>query len=280
VLDPPPDVVAEPELTLADWLPRVPELVTACCEEWGLRLGDPYPQGAAGYAVRVELPDGTPAVLKLSNPHRESEREADALERWGGDGAVLLLARDDERQALLLERCDPGTVLAERPAHEALDVLIGLLPRLWKSGDGFRPLADESALWIEQIERDVADETLKDVALGYLRELAPTQGEQVLVHQDLHGENVLAAQREPWLTIDPKPLAAEREFAAAPIIRSFELGHSKRDALNRLDRLSSELGLDRERVRGWTIAQTIAWSGGSDYIDEHMQTVRWLLEDA
>lgn len=266
-------------LTLAAWLPRVPELVTQCCKEWGLQLGEPYPQGAAGYAVRAELPDGTPAVLKLSNPHRESAQEADALERWNGDGAVRLLARDDERQALLLERCEPGTFLSERPAGEALEVLIGLLPRLSKGGDGFRTLAGEAELWVGEIEREARDERLKDVALGYLRELVPTQGELVLVHQDLHGENVLAAQREPWLVIDPKPLAAERELAAAPIVRSFELGHTRRDVLHRLDRLSSELGLDRERVRGWTVAQTVAWSGGSDYIDEHMQTVRWLLDD-
>jgi streptomycin 6-kinase len=79
--------------------------------------------------------------------------------------------------------------------------------------------------------------------------------------------------------IDPKPLAGEREFSVAPIVRSFELGHSKRDALCRLDRLCSELDLDRERAKGWTIAQTIAWSGGSDYVDVHMETVQWLLEE-
>ena len=72
---------------------------------------------------------------------------------------------------------------------------------------------------------------------AYIRELAPTQGEQVLVNQDLHGENVLAAEREPWLVIDPKPLAGEREFSVASIVRSSELGHSKRDVLYRLDRL-------------------------------------------
>jgi len=97
-----------------------------------------------------------------------------------------------------------------------------------------------------------------------------------LIHSDLHYENVLAADREPWLVIDPKPLAAEREFAVAPIVRSFELGHSKREALYRLDRLCDELVLDRERARGWTIVQTIAWSGGSDYIEEHMETVEWI----
>ncbi len=78
--------------------------------------------------------------------------------------------------------------------------------------------------------------------------------------------------------IDPKPLAGEREFAVAPIVRSSELGHSKRDVLYRFDRLTSELGLDRERARGWTIAQTVAWASDSDYSTTHLETVRWLLE--
>jgi streptomycin 6-kinase len=249
-----------------------------CVAKWQLELGEPYVPGAAGYAVRATLPDGTPAVLKISNPHREAEQEADALERWDGDGAIRLLARDDEHHALLLERCEPGTFLSESP--DALAVLIGLLPRLWKNADGFRTLADEAAWWAEYLPRECTDRSLLEPALHFIRELAPTQGEQVLVHQDLHGENVLAAQREPWLVIDPKPLAAEREFAAASIVRSFELGHSKRDVLHRLDRLSSELGFDRERALGWTVAQTVAWSGGSDYVDKHIETVRWLLEAA
>jgi len=102
----------------------------------------------------------------------------------------------------------------------------------------------------------------------------------VLVHQDLHGENVLAAQRERWLAIDPKPLSAEREFSVAPIVRSTELGEGKREALRRFDRLTADLGLDRERALGWTIVQTVAWSGGSDYIEEHMEIAHWLLEAA
>src|SRR5439155_13150895 len=116
----------------------------------------------------------------------------------------------------------------------------------------------------------------RDTAMELARELAPTQGELVLVHQDLHGENVLAAEREPWLVIDPKPLAAEREFAVAPIVRSGELGHTKRDALYRLDRLCAELGLDRERARGWTIVQTMAWLGG-EHAPERSEVVEWLL---
>jgi streptomycin 6-kinase len=247
--------------------------------EWGLKLGEPYTPGAEGHTLRVELRDGTPAVLKIAVPHRENEHEADALELWDGEGAVRLLGRDDERHAILIERCEPGTYLSSLPLDGALDVLIGLLPRLWKrAGNPFHTLQDEAEWWIEYLPREsVLDKHVLDAAVAWLRELAPTQGEQVLLHQDLHGENVLAARREPWLVIDPKPLLGEREFAVAPIVRSFEFGHSRHDALRRLDRLTSELGLDRERARGWTIGQTVAWATGSKYRETHLGTVKWLL---
>jgi streptomycin 6-kinase len=261
---------------IAKWRTSVAELVTDCCEHWDLRAGEAYVPGVCGHVVRVECADGTPAALKIFWPHHETEQEADALERWDGNGAVRLLARDDGRSAMLLERCEPGLFLST--AEDPIGVLIELLPRLWKSGDGFFSLEAETEIWAESM-RETRDYKFRDVALRYIRELASTQGEQVLVNQDLHGENVLAAEREPWLAIDPKPLAGEREFSAAAIVRSSELGHSKRDVLYRLDRLCSELGLDRERAKGWTIAQTVAWSGGSQYIEEHMQIVQWLLDD-
>jgi streptomycin 6-kinase len=250
-------------------------LAAAVARDWGLKLGDPYPPGAAGYVVQAELEDGTPAVLKLQHSHREDEQEADALDRWDGDGAIRLLARDDERHALLLERCEPGTPLS-RGADDPLGVVIELLPRLWKDATGFRTLAEEAAWWLEEGDiSQMAPGRLRDAAVALARELAPTQGELVLVHQDLHGDNVLAAQREPWLVIDPKPLAAEREFAVAPIVRSGELGHSKRDVLHRLDRLCAELGLDKERARGWTIVQTTAWLGGEN-IERRREVIEWL----
>jgi streptomycin 6-kinase len=244
-------------------------------ERWQLKVGDEYPPGAAGRAYRVECADGTPAVLKLIHPHREALQEADALERWDGDGAIRLLARDDEHNAVLLERCEPGTPLSELETEAAMDVLVGLLPRLWKDPSGFVRIDDEAGYFADDIDTCV-DARLRDVAHAYLRELLPTQGERVLVSQDLHGDNVLAAEREPWLAIDPKPLAAEREFSAAPIVRSPELGHSRRQALYRLDRLA-ELGLDRDRMIGWTVMHSVAWSGGADYVREHMETVAWLL---
>jgi streptomycin 6-kinase len=121
---------------------------------------------------------------------------------------------------------------------------------------------------------------LVDAAAEFIAELADDQGEQVLLHQDLHGENVLAAEREPWLVIDPKPLVGEREFSLAPIIRSAELGHSQADVFHRLDRLSAELDLDRRRACRWAIAQTVAWSFDGSDARGHFEMARWLLAAA
>jgi streptomycin 6-kinase len=148
---------------------------------------------------------------------------------------------------------------------------------LWKPARApFRPLAEEASWWLRSLERKPRDPVV-DAAVAALRELPAAQGEQVLVHQDLHGENVLAAQREPWLVIDPKPLVGEREFALAPIIRSSELGGRRDDVLHRLDFLTSRLRLDRERARLWAIAQTVAWADGPRR-EAHLRTARWLLE--
>ncbi len=158
---------------------------------------------------------------------------------------MRLLAHDESRHALLLERCRPATYLSELDPSAALEILTGLLPRLWKpAGPPFRSLAEEAGWWAGQIRDEWEEagrpfeEELVVAAVTALEELAPTQGEQVLVHQDLHADNVLAAEREPWLVIDPKPLSGEREFGLAPIIRSPELGHSRGAVLDRLDRLS------------------------------------------
>ncbi len=267
------------------WLDALPRLVAECAERWELRLGEPFQDAFVSLPLHAALPNGTSVVLKIQFPGRESEHEAEALAHWDGDGAIRLLAHDAERHAMLLERCVPGIPLSRLTMEEALDVFVDLLPRLWKpAGAPFRPLAEEAAWWAEGLAAtwDRAgrpfERVLLDAALHALRTLPSTQGEPVLLHQDLHADNVLRAEREPWLAIDPKPLVGEREFGVAPIVRSSELGHGRREVERRLDRLTDELGLDRERARLWTLAQTVAWSLGDGALPRHVETARWLLE--
>ncbi len=269
--------------TGAAWLAELPRTVDHLVERWDLEVGDPFPGSSVGWVAPARR-IGEPVVLKVQWPHPECEHEAAALSTWDGDGAVELLAHDPEHHALLLERCVPGTHLAHSD-DDAIEVMASLLLRLWKPTRGpFRTLEEEAEGWATTLEEtwDTAGRPCERRLLGaartLLRELAPTQGEPVLVHQDLHGDNVLASQRSPWLAIDPTPLIGEREFSCAPVIRSFEFGHSARHVRDRLDRLTERLDLDRERVRGWAVAQTIAWSFSSAYAEQHFSTARWLLD--
>jgi streptomycin 6-kinase len=257
-------------------------------EVWSLRLSRPYDNSYVSLVLPATRADGTGAVLKVQFPDRESAHEAAALACWDGEGAVRLLEHDADRSALLIERCEPGTHLRELEPDNALGVMIGLLPRRWKPVPAsIGLLADEAAHWLEELpptyERagEPFKRTLLDAALDALKSLSVSQGEQVLIHQDLHGDNILRAEREPWLAIDPKPLAGEREFGLAPIIRSYEFGHGREQVIGRLDRLCRELNLDRERAQGWALGQTLAWAfAGDEALPRHVKTARWLHEAA
>jgi streptomycin 6-kinase len=270
------------------WLAIVPRLVEESAQRWGLRLGEPFEDVHESMTFPAERPDGSPVVLKVQYPNRENAHEAAALRHWDQDGAVRLLDEDRDRHALLLERCFPGSPLSEATADQALDAFVDLLPRLWKpAGPPFRTLTNEAAHLSIELVGDwdrtgrLFERRLVDVALEAFATLPGSQGEQVLLHEDLHADNVLRAQRQPWLVIDPKPVVGEREFGIAPIVRSSELGHSRREVLRRFDRLTTHLGLDRERARLWTIAHTVAWGFEDDgVIDTHIDVARWLLEGA
>jgi streptomycin 6-kinase len=281
----------------ADWLDRLPALARECAEQWSLRLGEAFEGSHVSLVAPAELPDGTRGVLKINFPEPESEHEVDALEHWKGDGAVRLLAHDPDRRALIIERCQPGTPLWQvDDADEAMRIAANVLRRIWRPPPAdhvFRPLATEAARWEvelaeawEQLGRPFDADILEE-AVAACRELGRDQGEPVVLHQDFHGGNILRAQREPWLAIDPKPLVGEREFNAASLLRD------RRDLLvrpgaarivrRRLDLLASELGLDRERMRRWGIAHALAWgvSGTVQKVEADMVAcARLLVESA
>jgi len=269
-----------------EWLHHMPDRVKACADRWSLRLDRPYDQSGVSVVLPATMSDGTAAVLKMQFPHRECEHEAEALRRWGGRGAVRLFESDPAQYALLMERCEPGSHLSAVEPEAALEVLTDLLPRLWvDAGEPFVSLRDEAAGWASQLpllweraSRPFEMELLDD-ALEALEALQGSQGRQVLIHQDLHGDNVLRAAREPWLAIDPKPLVGEREFSVSPIVRAYELGHSRKCVVDRLNRLTSVLGLDRERARLWSLTQTLAWAfEGDRALTGHIETARWLWQ--
>ena len=225
----------------AAWLERLPRLAAECAEQWSLELE--LPSAASNASLVVPAGD---VVLKLNPPDDESEHEPDALRAWSGEGAVRLLAHDPERRALLIERCYPGTQLWKLGDDEAGDVVAGLLPRLWKPPlPQYRRLADVAARWVDEIpdtwERygRPFEQRLLDETLSALRELGPTQGTLVTANEDLHAGNVLRAAREPWLVIDPKPIAAERDFTLVSMVRDRARGRSCRRSACRAARTTA-----------------------------------------
>ena len=269
------------------WLEMLPHAIRGLQDRWSLSLGTPFESrdGSCAWVAPAVRRDGTRAILKLGMPHMEATHELQGLRFWDGNATVRLLESDADLNAMLLEPCEPGTALRELPELEQDVVVAGLLRRLWRKPAAphpFRPLSAMTTHWADETRAAVArwpgDAGLIREGLRLLAELPRSSSDDVLLTTDLHAGNVLRAQREPWLAIDPKPLVGEREFGVAPIVRSFELGHSREEVRGRLDRLSSDLGLDRQRARLWSMAQTVAWSIGSEYLPRHIETAQWLLE--
>ena len=243
----------------AEWLAHLPRLVEECVAHWALDVGEAFLDSNVSYVA----PAGD-VVLKISFPHWESEHEPAALAHWNGDGAVRLLAHDPTRHAMLIERCRPGTSLLAVPEREAFELAVPVVAKLNQRpappDSPITAFADTAVRWAEELPRRWEEarrpfeRALLDAAVDALVDLPGTQRELVVCSQDLHRGNVLAAEREGWLSIDPKPVLAEREFSAVALVRD-----APGDLVWRLDFLSGALGLDRERLRRWTIAHTVSW---------------------
>jgi streptomycin 6-kinase len=263
------------------WLERLPRLAAECAERWSLRLGKPFAQGNVSLTLPATRADGTAAVLKLNFPEPESAHEADGLAHWGGEGAVRLLDVDRERNALLVERALPGDSLWEvEDDEEATRIAADVLRRLWRrrppAGHPFRVLADEAEGWMEQARLDWEglgrpfEPALVDAGAAAARDLSATQPDLVVCHQDFQGSNVLRAEREPWLAIDPKPIVGEPAFDVASLLRDRRWDIRADVIRRRLDVLAAELQLDRDRMRGWGIVHALYWGVGAREVEADM----------
>ena len=185
----------------ATWHDRLPATVESLSKQWSLILGTVYGSASCAWVASVTCADDSPAVLKLGLPHMEGRDEAAGLRFWNGDPTARLLRSDDELGAMLLERCDPGTSLRERPESEQNQVIASLLHRLWRTPNAshpFRPLSAQMEYWIAETvdhTEEWPDAELVRDGLRLFAELPRTAAEEVLLATDLHAGNVLRAQR-------------------------------------------------------------------------------------
>ena len=272
----------------SEWLAALPTLVDECVVRWGLRLGEPF-EGHVAFVAPGLTASGEEIVLKINFPSPESESEAAALRHWGGHGAVSLLDADDERRALLLERCVPGTSLWTQGEDDATRALVHLFPRLWERPappGAFVALRDAVEVWRQRLSAAYAhanepfEAELLDEALSFMAAAEGPRPDDVVLHQDLHGGNVLRRSEE-WVVIDPKPLVGERAFDLASYVRDRRPRLAEDPAAAavvraRIDVLSRELDLDRARVRGWALAHALAWGfdASGDFYPNHLVAAR------
>jgi streptomycin 6-kinase len=254
------------------WLKGLPQEIEDIAGRWSLTLGEPFePGGVTAWVAPARSPEFGDIVLKVGWWHMEGESEAAGLREWRGEGAIRVFA--DERRsrmttALLLERCVPGTTLAAAPEVEQDVVIAGLLRRLWRRPvnlAAFGTLRSMCEYWADAFERKVADgrgEVEADLAeqgAGLFRSLPATAGDELLLCTDLHAGNVLAAQREPWLVIDPKPFVGDPTYDALQHLFNCN-DRLAADPQGLARRFAGLLGLDADRLLLWVFARCVVES--------------------
>lgn len=255
------------------WLRGLPAHIDALRREWSLDdIETMDVEGHTSWIGACTTEDGSGAVLKVIIPHEESRREADALRAYAGEGAVRVLRTTEDGFSLLIERCFPGTSLWALGIDEGNTVIAALLRRLWRPVPEdalFRRLTDVVADWCERMPTEAPAEgydprIARDAsALG--RELLSDETQDALLHGDLHPGNVLAATREPWLVIDPKPVVGEPAFDLAQLlINRCWKAPSAEEIRRQTRRLAGETGLDPERIAAWAVVKAVGWKCGPE----------------
>jgi streptomycin 6-kinase len=210
--------------------------------------------------------DGEEAVLKLTfTGDEESRHEAETLQHWRGTGAVRLLRAGPGRRALLLERLHRRD-LTTIDDVAACEVVAKLYLRLHRDAmPQLVPVTSYVDRWLAalaELDRDAPiPRRYVEQALHLGRGLvSEAVGREVIIHGDLHYQNVLAADRATWLAIDPKPMSGDSHYEPAPMLwnRWDEVVTDVRAGVRRrFHALVDAAGLDEDRARSWVIVRMV-----------------------
>lgn len=259
------------------WAERLPTIVDRLSEQWRFEIGEPFDNCHVSLAMPVTLTDRSAAVCKI--PMNDTEflfaagaarhGEPAALRWWNGTASVQLLAFDEPTGAMLLERCVPGTSLADGVAPETADeIAADLLRRLHRPPPpdaSFLRLPDMAAIMAARsLERYEAtgqpfERTLLDEALEMLHAARVAPENDVLLHGDTHHANILAAERQPWLAIDPLPMVGDPAYDAVQFLlfRKGDLADPETQWLPAVRHFCDVADLSAHRVLGWVFARLI-----------------------
>ena len=280
ISDLPPRLVATSREMLGDqagyaWLTGIATVIDQCEKQWHCTFAPPFSNLSINYVAPGTRDDGSDVVIKVCIPSPEYLTEVACLDHYNGDGALRLLARDDAKYTLLLERLIPGQSLAHHhDPQEALHIAASLMKRLWRCPQfpelfpsvdiWIRHMAERSPLVLAQNHSFPSTWILR--ALDYYAVLSRNHAEDVLLHGDLHMDNILSGSREPWLAIDPKGVIGPSIWETGPIILN-ALPKQKDASANRtvitavVNQLASELNMPVDLIAAWGMVRAVlsAW---------------------
>ena len=233
---------------------------------WRLIAEAPPERTATGIVQMVRRGDER-LVLKIVT-HQDEASQPEALAHFAGRGAVRLVGRDPP--AMLLERAWPGTPLSSLVTggrdEEATAIVAEVIERLHcgPAPAGFRTVED-LGLGFDRVRNQAlaagAAAALLDRAQRLYDELCASQGQRVLLHGDLHHDNILEDDQRGWLAIDPKGVVGEGAYETGAMLRNpgpdAALYADPRIIRRRCDQLAERLGYDPQRIIGWCFAQSV-----------------------
>lgn len=256
------------------WVEELPQRLIDAEERWSISIGRPFePGGVTSFVAPAIGSDGSRLVYKITVPHDEAAGEDDALAAYRGDGVVRVAASCPAGFELLLERADPGADLWTVDDDRArLEVACELARRLWRAEPPptMRTVDTTARSWADITERRLITAELPWITgpiergIDLLRSLPGDTGLRVLLHGDFHPGNILSAEREPWLVIDPKPLVGDPAFEPIQLLaqRSGRIVEPPTAAAveARVTTIADLLGLDAGRIARWGLARCAEWS--------------------
>jgi streptomycin 6-kinase len=220
---------------------------------------------------------GETVALKVGVPHPELYSEMEALALYAGRRAVRLLDADRELGALLLQRLQPGTVLWRLGDNaEETRIAASIMSELHVPPPAAHGMPS-FARWVrrafaltrgewdpeERMPRD-----LLDVAECAFTEIERSAARSVVLHGDLHHENILYDERSGWTAIDPKGAIGAPILEVGRFVQNQLPGTRSptcREALvrERVSVFSAELGYTREWVAASALVDCVlshCWS--------------------
>ncbi|MFJ2590152.1 aminoglycoside phosphotransferase family protein [Streptomyces sp. NPDC087538] len=288
----------------AVWLAGLPGIVEELLGCWECVPDGEVMHGGVGIIVPVQRPAEGAAVVKVSFPHPGNVHEPDAFAAWGGRGAVLLHDRDDEHFAMLLERALPST-LAELEDEDEVARVAGRISHALAvpAPSGLPRLREQADAWEAQLRQDAEELThalpryVVDAAVATVQELGRDQPD-TLVHGDLHARNILRADREPWLAVDPKGYAGDPAYDGGTLLKTraltlVEASDLRKTVFRTLHVFAEAAEVDRERTRRWAqfhAVQASFWGrrhgfrrarkgAGLDWLTQFVDSLAELLVD-